>query len=119
MGRHACVHFITPVPAGLHDAKTLTKKTPPILFDRDDAGRIILPGRWWHRTFEKVSEDDRVPHPVRQTAVIAARSGVFEDCHLPPDFETIEFMVSDDKGNFVVHEALPPDTRIPLAIRPK
>jgi hypothetical protein len=52
-------------------------------------------------------------------AVIAARSGVFEDYHLPPDFETIEFLASDDEGTLVVHEALPPDTRIPLAIRPK
>jgi hypothetical protein len=114
-----CVRFITPVPAGLHSDTTLAEKTPPILFDRDDAGRIVLPGRWWQRTFEKLSEHEGVPPDVRRTALIASRSVVFEDCHLPSDFETIEFMASDDDGTLVLHEALPPETRISLAMRPK
>ena len=118
----SCMRFITPVPAGLYDSMTLAKKTPPILFDRDDAGRIIVPGRWLQYMCEELAEDDRaeddrVPPSVREIASIAARSGIFEDYHLPPDFETIEFMASDDEGNLVLHEALPPETRIPMAIR--
>jgi hypothetical protein len=114
-----CMRFITPVPAGLHSDQTLRKKTPPILFDRDPAGCIILPGRWWAHMFEKLSEDAHVPPDVRQMAQIAARTVVVEDLVLPVDFETIEFLAPDEDGTLVLHEALPPETRIPLVLRPR
>ncbi len=112
------VKFITPVPAGLY-TEELKKKTPPILFDRTANGEIILPGRWWQLMFDKVSQDSEAPAHVRQIAALATRSVSVSDAFLPPEFETISILAPDDDGNLVVHEALPPETRIPLNAAPK
>lgn len=39
---HLTIHFHTLVPASYYK-----QTTPPILFDRNAAGEIVLPGRWW------------------------------------------------------------------------
>lgn len=112
------IRFITPVPAGLYSDKDLVPKTPPIMFDRDGNGHIVLPGRWWQLMFERLSEHESAPPDVRRMAAVAARTVVAKDCLLPPEFETIEFMAPNDSGELVAHEALPPDTRIPILMRP-
>jgi len=111
------VRFITPVVAGLYTERDARPKTPPILFERTEAGEIILPGRWWQRMFEALGGDESVPEDVRRSAAAAASTVLVSDCVLPEDFETISFLAPNDAGEMVVHEALPPGTRIPLMTR--
>lgn len=111
------VRFITPVVASLHTERDARPKTPPILFERTEAGEIILPGRWWQRMFESLAGDETVPADVRRTAVGAARTVFVSDCLVPAAVETITFLAPTDTGELVVHEALPPGTRVPLMMR--
>jgi hypothetical protein len=111
------VRFITPVVASFHTERDARPKTPPILFERTDAGEIILPGRWWQRAFESVAADETVPADVRRIATVAARSVLVSDCLVPATVETISFLAPNDVGELVVHEALPPGTRVPLMMQ--
>lgn len=113
------VHFITPVVAGLYTERDARPQTPPILFERTDAGEIILPGRWWQRMFESLGGDENVPEDVRRGAAVAARTVLVSDYLVPAVVETISFLAPNDAGEMVVHEALPPGTRIPLMIQPR
>lgn len=112
------VRFITPVPAGMY-TEDLKKKTPPIMFTRTARGEIILPGQSWQTMFETVSRDPDAPAEVRRSAAEAAASVTVGDVLLPPDFETISIVAPDADGNLVVHEAIPPETRIPFNISRK
>jgi hypothetical protein len=105
------VEFVTPCPAGFYDEE-LRPKTPPILFDRTPTGGIILPGRWWQLTFERLSEDEAVPAEVRKGTALMSRGVEFGDAILPPDTDTISFLAPDWEGELVQHEALPPGTRV-------
>lgn len=109
------VRFITPVPAGLY-TEDLQRKSPPILFDRTAEGQVILPGRWWQRNFERLSEDAQAPADVRQRAALLARRARFSDAILPADVETIAILASDDKGELVPHEAVPPETKTVILV---
>jgi len=111
------IEFITPCPAGLF-GENLQPKTPPIMFDRTATGELIFPGRWWQHMFEELSKHAATP-PERQTARIASRHVICSDAHLPADTDTISFLAPDEQGNLIVHEALPPGTRVPMEIRPK
>ena len=112
------VEFVTPCPAGLHD-EDLHPKIPPILFDRTPAGEIILPGRWWQLTFQRLSEDESAPAEVRKNAALLARGADFGNALLPPDTDTISFLAPNWEGNLVRHEALPPGTRVDLSLARK
>jgi len=113
------VRFITPVVASLYTERDARPKTPPILFERTDTGEIILPGRWWQQMFELVAGDETIPAEVRRIATVAARSVVVSDCLVPAAVETISFLAPNDAGELVVHEALPPGTRVPLMMQPR
>jgi hypothetical protein len=117
-GGDVSIVFITPVPAGLY-TEDLQPKTPPIRFDRTSGGEIILPGRGWQRTFERISEDETAPPEIRHIAGLAARHVQATDARLPPDTETIAILAPDDQGRMIPHEALPPGTRVSLQLGPK
>src|SRR2546427_633461 len=65
--------FITPLAAGAED-ENLKAKTPPVMFDRTQDGRIILPGRWWQHMLERLAESDNASDDFRRTAWIAAHN---------------------------------------------
>jgi hypothetical protein len=112
------IRVIIPIIAGPY-TDLLERKTPPIMFDRTDDGRIVLPGRWWQRLFEKVSEDESVDDDLAAYAAAASRQLVFEDVYLPADFETISFLaalVDSDGDEPVQHEAIPPDTILRVVV---
>jgi hypothetical protein len=106
------------VPAGLYSDAELRPKTPPIMFDRAADGSIVLPGRWWQLTFEKLSQDDRAPAEVRHGARQLASLGAFADARLPADTDTISFFATDDSGELVEHEALAPGTPAMIRLEP-
>lgn len=109
------VRFITPVPAGLY-TEELQRKTPPILFDRTAEGEVIIPGRWWQRNFERLSEDPEAPPDVRQRAAVLARQARFSDAVLPADMETIAILAPNEQGELVPHEAVPPGTEAVILV---
>ncbi len=104
------VKFITPTPAEEHTGIQLHLKTPPILFDRTPSGEIIIPGRWWASTFERLANHPDAPPEVRQSALNLSRDLDFSDCLLPADTDTIEIQALDHSGNRVPYEALKPGT---------
>jgi hypothetical protein len=101
--------FDTPVVASL-EGPDLQPMQPPIMFDRTEDGRIILPSRWWQHTFEKVAQSEETPAEVRREAWIAAQTVVVPDAYLPSDTDTIEIMAYDRADNLVPFEALKPGT---------
>ena len=103
------IRLITSLPAGLF-TENLEPKSPPIRFDRTPEGQIIIPGRWWAHTLEKLSMADEFPLDVRQGAARASREVDFGDTLLPADTDTIEILAPDSDGNLVPHEAIKPDT---------
>jgi hypothetical protein len=103
------LRFLTPVPAGLY-SEDLKKKTAPIMFDRTENGKIILPGRWWQLMFEKLSEESSAPPEIRRIAAVAARVVAVSNTFLPANTDTIEISAPDEDGNMLLHEALAPDT---------
>jgi len=107
------IRFVTPVPAGRF-TEGLDKKTPPIMFDRTADGQIILPGRRWQLTFEKLSADASAPDEVRAGASTMARLAQFADALLPADTDTVGLNTYDDDGTPLSTEALPPETRAVL-----
>lgn len=109
---------ITPIIANPYSGTGLTKKRPPIMFDRTAAGEISIPGRWWQTMFERLSEHetDDVPAGVRVKARAAAQSIHVPDVLLPADHDTIEIYAPDDSGDLVSFEALPPGGRITMKI---
>jgi len=82
------------------------------MFDRTPANEIIIPGLWWRRMFEKVSEDVDAPDEMRQMANTIATTIVCDDVLLPADSDTIEISTPNSHGDLVRCEALPPDTRM-------
>lgn len=109
------LQVITPIVAGSY-TETLEKKEPPIRFDRTAAGEIILPGRWWAHMFESLSDSADLSQDERTGAARLARFGRFTDVLLPPESETIGFVVPDENGNHVVHEAIPPETLLGVRV---
>jgi len=109
------VRFITPVPAGLY-TEDLRPKVPPIQFDRTPAGEIILPGRLWQSTFERLSDDPTVPPDVRRVAATVGRTVSISDCLLPADQETVLIGAPDEQGAMIPHEALPPGTCVEFTL---
>jgi hypothetical protein len=109
---------ITPIIANPYSGAWLTKKRPPIMFDRNAAGEISIPGRWWHAMFERLCEDEThdVPVEVKAQARAAAHAIHLPDVVLPADHDTIEIYAPDDSGDLVSFEALPPGGRITMKI---
>jgi hypothetical protein len=107
------LRLVTPLVAELYSGATLARKQPPIMFDRAPSGEIIIPGRWWHSMFERLSEYEGEG---RATAARVSRLVRVDDIHLPAETDTIGFIAPDDNGNYVVHEALPPGVEITLRI---
>ncbi len=111
------VRFITPVPAGLYTEDTITRKTPPVMFDRTPAGEIILPGRWWASCFEALSEEPDAQDDMRESALSMSRSCRIDDALLPSGTDTISILCPDDKGQMVRTEALVPGGVCQIHIR--
>jgi hypothetical protein len=107
---------ITPLIADEY-TEVLKRKTPPILFGRTASGEVILPGRWWRRMSERMSEDDRPSDEYRRQAARFAREADVGDVLLPAATDTIEVGVLDDTGQLVPHEALPPEMRVTVCVR--
>jgi hypothetical protein len=107
------LRIITPIVASDY-TEDLIKKTPPIKFDRNEAGEIILPGRWWAHMFERVGESPELSDEAALAASRLAREASFHDITLPADFDTISFSAPDSDGRLVEHEALAPEGRIHL-----
>ncbi len=105
--------FVTPIlaPAYTSDSR---RKTPPILFDRNDGGEIVLPGRWWADMLERSA--GTLPDALRLVARCLTREGAFSDIVLPCDVDTVAFEMLDDDGNHVTFEALPPGLQIAVQV---
>ena len=116
-GSMMTLRFVTPVPAGLYSEGDLRRKAPPILFDRQSDGTIVLPGRWWQFMLERVSKSEQVPADLREKAAAIARSLDASDVLLPADTDTIDFLAPDTDGALVPHEALAPGTTIRVRMR--
>jgi hypothetical protein len=110
------IRLITPlVVPDRYSEVTLEKKTPPIMFDRTSAGKIIVPGRWWHRIFEETSVDDSKPQEIREIAQEARRKWFGGDVLIPHGL-TFELLIPTEDGTKIPHEALPPGTEIRLRL---
>jgi hypothetical protein len=116
-GHSITLRVLTPIVAGEY-TEGLDRKEPPIMFDRTPSGEIIIPGRWWQHLFEKVADEADLDEETSTAAAALARTSAFGDALLP-DVETISFVVPDESGNPVVHEALPPEGTIRLQLRAK
>lgn len=109
---------MTPLLAGRY-TEDLAPKTPPIRFDRAPDGRLLVPGRWWQRTFERTAEEPEDPALTADERAwfrLFAYVGDFADTLLPADTDTIE-VAALVNGRPVMHEALPPGTVLSLVVR--
>ena len=62
---------VTPIIAPAYTDE-LEEKEPPILFDRTDAGEIIIPGRWIASVFEAVRDDASDPKEIATADALAS-----------------------------------------------
>ena len=90
----------------------LRLKASPVLFDRTPEGHILIPSWEWASMFEALSHNPTYPQAWRDNALRSSREDDFHDAVLPLDTQTIEVMMSDHQGGFLVVEALPPGTRV-------
>jgi hypothetical protein len=109
------LRLITPIIAD-HYTENLEEKMPPIMFDRNAAGEIILPGRWWADMFERVSDRVELTDHEATTAISLERNAKYADIRLPADTDTIAFTAAGPDGNPVTYEALPPEGRIQVGL---
>lgn len=107
------ITLLTPAPAERH-TEDLQRKAPPILFDRMPSGEIVLPGRWSQYVLESLHTDPTLPPEIRAGAAVLSRRGQFPNVILPPDVETVMFLIPDSTGKEIPYEALPPLTQIIL-----
>ena len=106
------ITLLTPAPAELH-TEDLQRKAPPILFDRMPSGEIVLPGRWTKYVLESLHRDPTVSPEIR-AALPQPAQVLFPNVILPPDVETVMFLIPDSAGKEIPYEALPPLTQIIL-----
>lgn len=106
------ITLLTPAPAEPRKEQ-LQAKASPILFDRLPSGEIVLPGRWTKHVLEFLHRDPTVSPEIRAALPQPARV-LFPNVVLPPDVETVMFLMPDSTGKEIQYEALPPLTRIVL-----
>ncbi len=108
--------FFTPLVAEDY-TEDLKRKTPPIMFNRNERGEILIPGRWWADWFEHAAVVPDAPLQTRTAARHLSRHAVIEDVALPADTDTISFEMPDENGHFVIHEALPPGGHVIIRLQ--
>lgn len=106
------ITLLTPAPAEARIGD-LQAKPPPILFDRLPSGEIVLPGRWTKYVLEFLHRDPTVSPEIR-AALPQPAQVLFPNVILPPDVETVMFLIPDSTGKEIPYEALPPLTQIIL-----
>lgn len=107
------ITLLTPAPAEPR-TEDLQAKPPPILFDRTPSGDIVLPGRWCQYVLEFLQADLTLAPEIRARAAFLSRHGQFPNVILPPNVETVMFLMPDSTGKEIAYEALPPLTQIIL-----
>jgi hypothetical protein len=112
------LRIVTPIVAPERDEE-LQPKTPPIMFDRTEDGRLIIPGRWIANVFEGAAMMPETSAAERAVGLQFARA-MIPDMYMPADFDTIEVEAPNEEGEFVVFEALPPGGTITIRLsKPK
>jgi hypothetical protein len=111
------IRIVTPFIAPLFK-EDLTRKTPPIQFDRTPDGQLIIPGRLWQDVMSRLSEVEDLTEELRAAAAQAARHMHVEDAYLPAETYTIAMRAPDDQDEVVTFEALKPGTYIGIQMIP-
>jgi hypothetical protein len=102
---HLTIHFHTLVPAGYYK-----QAAPPILFDRNAAGEIVLPGRWWQDYVAAASRvKDNTPEDLRALAQ-ELQSSDMVNASVPAQAHTRLVELNDLEGRLVPQEVLLPGT---------
>jgi hypothetical protein len=102
---HLTIHFHTLVPASYYK-----QTAPPILFDRNAAGEIVLPGRWWQDYVAAASRvKDNAPEDLRALAQ-ELRSSDMVNASVPARAHTLLIELNDLEGRLVTQEVLWPGT---------
>ncbi len=107
------LRLVTPLKAGLHDEE-LRPKSAPILFDRDETGMRVIPGRWFLEMLEAIREDPGRSTEERDLAATVLLNGIVEDGRVSAERIRCERVSLPETGEWIEWEILLPPMKFVL-----
>jgi hypothetical protein len=106
------VRLITPIRAGFYD-EDLSRKSPPVRFDRTPAGHVAIPGRWFLDALEAIRDDPARSATERALARTARQYGGCDDVHVTENGVQLVDILLPETGESILCEVLVP----PITLR--